>query len=460
MIHMTRDQLLACLPGADVVGEGFEFNGVEIDSRKDCSGRLFVAIRGENFDGHAFVAAAQQKGAVAAVVECSLPISLPQVVVGDCRKALGDIARGWRRSLELTLVAITGSNGKTTVKEMLGRILSASAPVHMTRGNLNNDIGVPLTLFGLASEHRYAVIEMGANHVGEIRHLVAIAEPDIVYVNNAQAAHVGGFGSLDKVVEAKGEMYAHSSAQALAVFNEDEAASEKWKASAAAERRMGFAMGAQAEIVGSYAQTDDGLSVTAKHKGVEAETHLAVMGVHNARNALAAMTLAVACGLELPAAAAALTGFAGVKGRQEIKPGPMQSRIIDDSYNANPDSLAAAIDVVAAMPGEPWLALGDMAELGAEAQAMHDDAVRYALDRGFRRCFALGEKSCAAVSQFGESGHCFAAHREMADFIAPRLAAHVNLLVKGSRSAGMDKVVDLLVASDQPNIQNRGRHAV
>jgi len=460
MIQMRSDQLINCLAASQESNGGFEFHGVEIDSRRECQGRLFIAIRGDNFDGHDFVARAAEKGAVAALVERRLALDLPQIVVADGRQALAQLARCWRRQLAPTLVAITGSNGKTTVKEMLGRILSATAPVLMTAGNLNNDIGVPLTLLGLEQGQRFAVIEMGANHVGEIAHLVSIAEPDIVYVNNARAAHVEGFGSLDKVVEAKGEMYAHSSARAIAVYNEDEASMSRWKSNTAASQHLGFSMSKAADVQGSFSSLESGLEITIGYKGGVAKAQLQVMGRHNAQNALAAMTLALACGLQLAPAAIALNGFGGVRGRQEFKQGPAQSRLIDDSYNANPDSLAAAIDVVTALPGEAWLALGDMAELGEDAQSLHDGALQYALERGIRQCFALGEKSCRAVKRFGDAGHCFTTHAEMADFIAPRLGQHINLLVKGSRSAGMDKLVDRLVDYRESVNQSGGRDAV
>jgi UDP-N-acetylmuramoyl-tripeptide--D-alanyl-D-alanine ligase len=460
MIQMHSDQLKNCLSASQESTGGFEFHGVEIDSRRECQGRLFIAIRGDNFDGHDFVARAAEKGAVAAVVERRLALDLPQIVVADCRQALAQLARCWRRQLAPTLVAITGSNGKTTVKEMLGRILSASAPVLVTAGNLNNDIGVPLTLLALEPQQRFAVIEMGANHVGEIAQLVSIAEPDIVYVNNARAAHVEGFGSLDKVVEAKGEMYAHSSDRAIAVYNEDEASVERWKANTAAAQHVGFSMLKHADVQGRFTELEAGLQLSIEYKGDMVKTTLQVMGRHNAQNALAAMTLALACGLQSAQAAAALDGFGGVRGRQEFKQGPAHSRLIDDSYNANPDSLAAAIDVATALPGEAWLALGDMAELGQDAQSLHDEALRYALERGIRQCFALGEKSCRAVKLFGDAGYCFTTHADMADFIAPRLERHINLLVKGSRSAGMDKLVDRLVDYRESVNQSGGRHAV
>ena len=460
MIAMHGQQLLDCLalpPGPPI---DFEFKGVEIDSRKDCRGRLFVAIRGDNFDGHDFVAMAAEKGAVATLVERPLALDLPQLVVADGRQALAQLARCWRRQLAPMVVAITGSNGKTTVKEMLGRILAASAPVLVTQGNLNNDIGVPLTLLRLSAEQHFAVIEMGANHMGEIAYLVSVAEPDIVYVNNARAAHVEGFGSLDNVVIAKGEMYSHCRPDALAVFNEDEPSYERWRDSAATRRHLGFSMERAADVRGQYQLAADGLEVILAHDGGEASTSLQVAGRHNAQNALAAMTLALACGLSVQRVASGLAGFAGVGGRQQFLEGPAGSRLINDSYNANPDSLAAAIDVVSGLPGESWLAIGDMAELGDDAQSQHDESLRYARDKGISQCFAFGDMSCRAVKQFGNAGHCFDSHADMADFIESRLTPGINLLVKGSRSAGMDKLVDLLVARTLAARPSGGRHAV
>ncbi|MDJ0832052.1 MAG: UDP-N-acetylmuramoyl-tripeptide--D-alanyl-D-alanine ligase [Gammaproteobacteria bacterium] len=459
MIRMSAAELTSVFPGSSTSDADYSFEGVEIDSRKPCDGRLFIAIKGEQFDGHDFVAAAQEKGAVAALVETPVDCPMPQLVVSDTRQAMAELARYWRRQLNPTVVAITGSNGKTTVKEMLGQILAAQQPILVTQGNLNNDIGVPLTLFRLSAEHRFAVIEMGANHRHEIRQLVGIAEPDIVYVNNAQAAHVEGFGSLQGVVEAKGEMYQFCSPGACAVFNADEPAVEYWRSVVATQNHLSFSSQYQADVTAEV-ELQQGIGLQLAYAGQQAQCQLQLFGAHNAQNALAAITLAVACGLQLAAAAQALEAFQGVAGRQQLVKGVKDSTLINDSYNANPDSLSVAIHVMCEMPGEHWLALGDMAELGAQALDFHKQAATQAQQAGVTRFFALGDMSCQAAREFGAAGHCFSSHQEMADFIEQQIDSNVVLLVKGSRSAGMEQVVSLLTQHNANNHPSGVSHAV
>jgi UDP-N-acetylmuramoyl-tripeptide--D-alanyl-D-alanine ligase len=449
MISMTSHQLVTLFGGQQNVEADFTFTGVEIDSRNDCSNTLFIAIKGENFDGHDFVSTAAEKGAVAALVERRLDVAIPQIVVKNCRKSLGLLANAWRKQLNPVVIAITGSNGKTTVKEMLGRILASQFQCIQTSGNLNNDIGVPLTLFRLSADDRYAVIEMGANHGDEIRQLVGIAEPDVVYVNNARAAHVEGFGSLEAVVQAKGEMYQYSSPQAIAVFNEDESAVEQWKLVCKAQKNISFSTQVEAHVTASYKNTIKGLQVTFSYLGQQEPCTIQMQGAHNAQNALAAVTLALACDLSLQQAANGLEGIGGVKGRLEFRHGIQGSLIIDDSYNANPDSLAAAVKVLCSFEGTPWLALGDMAELGADSQDLHDRAVQDSWDAGIKQLFALGEESCKAATISAENSVCFDSHDDMANYLSSRLTSDINLLIKGSRSAHMEKLVDRLV-SDKP----------
>lgn len=456
MISMMSQQLLELFPQKHSTAD-FNFSGVVIDSRQPCDGALFVAIKGEHFDAHDFVGVALEKGAAAVMVEHEVDVAIPQLIVDDCRKAMADLASYWRRKLGTKLVAITGSNGKTTVKEMLGKILSSFRPTLITKGNLNNDIGVPLTLFRLSTEHDYAVIEMGANHRDEIKHLVTLAEPDVVYVNNAQSAHVAGFGSRQGVVLAKGEMYQYASRQAVAVFNEDEDAVEYWKSISPSSHQFSFSLRQQSDVTGSFSQQGNKLRIEVSFKAQSATTEIQLQGSHNAQNAIAAVSLALACGIDLKKAAAALNGFSAVAGRQHFIPGPGGSLIIDDSYNANPDSLKAAVNVLCEQPGEPWLALGDMAELGPDAQQMHDDVITLARNSGVTQFFAFGPMSCQAAEVFSDSGYCFDTHQDMAEFIHGRLKAGVTLLVKGSRSAQMDKLVAALTLM---NTKSEGQYAV
>lgn len=462
MISMNSQQLSDIVAPVEHVQESFVFKGVEIDSRKDCSGTLFVAISGENFDGHDFVKQAADKGAVAAIVEHRVDSSIPQLIVKDSKQAMGQLACAWRKQLKPVVIAITGSNGKTTVKEMLGQILSSQQHTLKTAGNLNNDIGVPLTLFRLSEKDRFAVIEMGANHRNEIRQLMAIAEPDVVFVNNARVAHVEGFGSLEAVVKAKGEMYQYCSQQAVAVLNDDEDAVDYWKSICVTPEQILFSSQhtADVDVSAHYKTTDKGLLLTAKYRGQSAQSEVYVRGAHNVQNALAAISLALACGLTLQQAAYGLEHVTSVKGRQAFVKGVNDCQIIDDSYNANPDSLAAAVKVLCDLKGTPWLALGDMAELGDNSLALHIKAVGDARKAGVEQFFALGEKSCQSASMFGDSGFCFNRHTEMAEFLSDRLNSNINLLVKGSRSARMEKLVAALVIKDTQAEESGGSNAL
>jgi len=423
------------------------FTGVTIDSRQSCEGMLFVAIKGPNFDGHKFVDSAYRNGAVAALVEQRQPCEVAQVEVSDCKQAMGQLASYWRRQCDPCVVALTGSNGKTTVKEMLYQILARRAVTHATRGNLNNDIGVPLTLFELDRKHQFAIVEMGANHRGEIANLATIAEPDIVYVNNVAAAHLAGFGDVQGVIEAKGELYAYCGPEQQALFNADEVASQYWRGLCAAQRQITCGLDNAADVSASWSLDDATLEIEFSYRDETRGCALDVMGEHNVRNALAAVSLALLAGIEFKAAVASLAGFSGVKGRLQMLPGPAHSRLIDDSYNANPDSLQAGIRVLCSLQGSPWLALGDMAELGSEAVEIHRQAGRLARELGVEKLFGVGEMSCVASDEFGAAGYCYAHIEEMADAILSQIHQGVNLLVKGSRSAGMERLVTLLSQS-------------
>ncbi len=456
MITMSLD-LLATLLAVPSQGTGPVFSGVTIDSRKNCDGKLFIAIRGEHFDGHDYVEVACQAGAVAALVEQKLECDIPQIVVENCKQAMIELAREWRRQCAATVIALTGSNGKTTVKEMVFRILHKQAPTHATQGNFNNDIGVPLTLFELAPDDRFAVIEMGANHQGEIANLASIAEPDIVYVNNVAAAHLAGFGSVQGVIAAKGELYDYCTAEHTAVFNNDEMASRQWRENCAATRQLSCALDADADVTAQWKSLENGLNLSVNYQGQSLTVSLNVFGEHNARNALAAITIALAAGMDFHDAVNGLAGFSGVSGRLQLLDGPRHSRIINDSYNANPDSLEAGLKVLCELQGDAWLALGDMGELGKEAEALHVLAARKASDLGVKKLFGLGPLSCKASQVFGENGHCFDQVDKMAEAVLAQIHENVNLLVKGSRAAGMEKLVDRLIHHEKTG---EGLHAL
>lgn len=456
MISMPLE-LLGKILGVPSPEVNVEFCGVTIDSRKDCDGKLFIAIRGEQFDGHDYVEAARQSGAVAALVERELECDLPQVRVENCKQAMITLAKDWRRRCAATVIALTGSNGKTTVKEMVFHILNKQAPTHATQGNFNNDIGVPLTLFEMDRDDRFAVIEMGANHRGEIACLAKIAEPDIVYVNNVAAAHLAGFGSVEGVVAAKGELYDYCDEHHFAVFNNDEMASRQWRENCSAKRRLGCALDSEADVTAQWQARENGLNLSVNYQGRNESVLLCVFGEHNARNALAAITIALAAGIDFHDAVSGLSGFSGVSGRLQLLGGPANSRIINDSYNANPGSLEAGLKVLCGLPGEAWLALGDMGELGEDAEALHLQAARKASDLGVKKFFGLGPLSCKASERYGENGFCFEQVDQMAETILGQIHGNVNLLVKGSRAAGMEKLVDRLIHHEQVG---EGQHAV
>lgn len=426
-----------------------QFKGVTIDSRNDCSGQLFVAMKGDRFDGHDYVASAYKNGAIVALVESKQGCDIAQIIVPDCKQAIAMLANFWRHRCHPTVIALTGSNGKTTVKEMLYQILQKQAFTHATQGNFNNDIGVPLTLFQLSPEDRYVILEMGANHAGEIANLAAIGEPDIVYVNNAVAAHLTGFGSLQGVVDGKGELYAYCQVQHRALFNADEVASQQWRASCVAKETLSCGLNASSDLKGQWFPNDEGLALEVEYQGQTHQTLIHVFGEHNARNALAAISIAVIARIEIATAVHNLTGFEAVKGRLQMMQGPHYSRLIDDSYNANPSSLEAGIKVLCALKGESWLALGDMAELGSEAEALHKKAAQIARKQGVDKWFGIGPMSCIGSDIFGDAGYCLETIEDSVTLIRSIIHPNVNLLIKGSRSAGMDQLVEALQIKDE-----------
>ncbi|HEY5789008.1 MAG TPA: UDP-N-acetylmuramoyl-tripeptide--D-alanyl-D-alanine ligase [Gammaproteobacteria bacterium] len=440
----------AALLGARLVGAGAGFRGVSTDSRKVVPGSLFVALRGERFDGHAYVDAALAGGAVAALVERELPGSGPLLLVDDTLAALGRLAAAWRARFALPLVAITGSSGKTTVKEMTAAILGRRGAVLATRGNLNNAIGVPLTLCELGARHRSAVVELGANHAGEIDYLARLAQPGVGLVNNAGPVHLEGFGSVDGVARAKGELFAALPPEATAVVNLDDPYAGLWRELAGARRVLTFGLDPAADVGTDAAAViaENGLAprlrfpLRTPHGVVEVGVPLA--GRHNVRNALAAAAAALAAGAELETVASGLAAVATVPGRLQGRPGPGGSLLIDDTYNANPTAFAAAIELLAARPGSRWLAVGDMAELGADAPRWHAWVGEQARARGIDRLFAVGALAAHAAAAFGAHGEQFSDQAALVAALREGLGDGVTLLVKGSRSARMERVVEAL----------------
>lgn len=443
---LSLSQLTAALQ-ARLVGSDVSFDGVSIDSRSVGAGQLFVALTGPRFDGHDYLADVQAKGAVAALVEREVEgVDLPQLVVADCRVALGQLGALNRAWFDKPVAAITGSSGKTTVKEMLACILRTRGPVLATRGNLNNDLGAPLTLLEIASEHSAAVIELGASRLGEIRYTVGLTQPQVVILNNAGTAHVGEFGGPEKIVEAKGEILEGLGEGGTAVLNLDDKAFTIWHKRAGDKRVLSFALNnPQADFYASDIGRDArGCPAFTLHSAAgSVAVQLNLLGTHNVSNALAAAAAAHALGVSLPGIAAGLNAVQPVKGRTVAQITANGVRVIDDSYNANPTSMCAAIDILAGFSGRTVLVLGDIGELGQWAQEGHQLVGDYARGK-VDALYAVGSNMTHAVRAFGAEGRHFATQAELIDAVSSETASDTTILIKGSRSAAMENVVAAL----------------
>lgn len=443
---LSLSQLTAALQ-ARLVGSDVSFDGVSIDSRSVGAGQLFVALTGPRFDGHDYLADVQAKGAVAALVEREVEgVDLPQLVVADCRVALGQLGALNRAGFDKPVAAITGSSGKTTVKEMLACILRTRGQVLATRGNLNNDLGAPLTLLEIASEHSAAVIELGASRLGEIRYTVGLTQPQVVILNNAGTAHVGEFGGPEKIVEAKGEILEGLGEGGTAVLNLDDKAFAIWHKRAGDKRVLSFALNnPQADFYASDIGRDArGCPAFTLHSAAgSVAVQLNLLGTHNVSNALAAAAAAHALGVSLPGIAAGLNAVQPVKGRTVAQITANGVRVIDDSYNANPTSMCAAIDILAGFSGRTVLVLGDIGELGQWAQEGHQLVGDYARGK-VDALYAVGSNMTHAVRAFGAEGRHFATQAELIDAVSSETASDTTILIKGSRSAAMENVVAAL----------------
>ena len=427
--------------------EALAFHGCSTDSRSLAPGNLFVALRGERFDGHDYVQSAEARGARALLLERAVRHERPALVVNDSGRAMGRLARAWRERLGLPVVAVTGSNGKTTVKEMIAGILSGVGPTHATKGNLNNAVGVPLTLFGLGQRHRYAVVEMGASRAGEIAWLSAITRPDVALITQCAPAHLAGFGSLAGIARAKAEIYAGLRAGGVAVINADDKYADFWRDSCRAQPQKTFAIEAGADVRATNLEVSASLPGTCfELNAAEGRIgiRLPLAGRHNVLNALAAAACCLSLGVDLAAIRRGLEQVEAVRGRLQIKSGRQGLRIIDDSYNANPASLGVALDVLAGYAGRRYLALGDMAELGDSAREMHIEAGQKARAARLDGLFTLGELSAHAARAFGPGARHFAAFDALMRALQPLAAREVTLLVKGSRAMQMERVVRAL----------------
>lgn len=445
MIALTLGEA-ARMIAADTSGDAGDrvFSGIDTDTRRIQPGALFAALKGPNFDGHDFLAAALERGAAAALVERRQDSLLPQLVVADTLSALGRLAAIWRRRFSLPLLALTGSNGKTTVKEMLASILRQRGAVLATAGNLNNHIGVPLMLARLGTEYDYAVIEMGANHPGEIAYLTDLARPDVALITNAGPAHLEGFGSIEGVSRAKGEIYTGLSVDGVAVINADDQYAGYWHGLNADRRIVDFGLDRPAAVRGEVLGPG---RFRLRIGGEVTDITLPLPGRHNVRNALAAAAAAHAVGAGLDAILAGLESMQPVTGRLLTLYGRHGCTLIDDSYNANPASLAAGLETLVAGGEANWLVLGDMAELGAGAEAAHAEAGELARRLGVERLFALGPLSKSACHAFGAGSGHFGTVEALTEALGAALAAAdppPRILVKGSRSMRMERVTRAL----------------
>jgi UDP-N-acetylmuramoyl-tripeptide--D-alanyl-D-alanine ligase len=439
--------------GGQLAGGDATFTALSTDTRTLAPGELFVALSGPRHDGNAFVGQAAVHGAIAALVSRPVDVAMPCLVVPDTRLALGRLGALWRQAARARVVAVTGSNGKTTVKEMIAAILRRRGRVLATLGNLNNDIGVPLTLTRLQDED-YAVVEMGANHLGEIGYLSGLAQPDVALLNNAGLAHLEGFGSPEAIARGKAEILTGLAADGVFVYPADSPWVPLWRELAAGRRCACFGLAADADITSPGAAVlrwdDAGFHqrFALRAGGATVEIELPLAGMHNRLNALAATAAALALGATLDDARAGLATLRPVPGRLAPRRRADGGWLVDDTYNANPDSVAAAIAVLAAASGRRILALGDLAELGAGAAALHAALGERARAAGIDALYTVGALSAAASVAFGEGARHFASRQAMADALRATLGPGDLVLVKGSRSARMEGIVASLVAEE------------
>ena len=464
-MKLSLHQVLAWVSGARAVGlvDEVVVHRVHTDSRTVQSGDLFVALRGEKFDANHFIDQVKAQGAVAVLCEphgeaMALAQGLSAVVVPDARIALGELAAGWRAQFDLPLIAITGSNGKTTVTQMVASILRAHAPEHSlsTQGNLNNDIGVPLTLLHLRAHHRIAVVELGMNHPGEIAYLARLAKPTVALVNNAQREHQEYMGTVEAVAYENGAVLQALPADGVAVFPADETYTQVWTQLANPRPCRSFALQAADVSAAVVLWTSGAWQFTLKTAEGTAPVRLHIAGRHNVKNALAAAACALAAGVQLAAVVQGLQAFEPVKGRSRALLLNMNGQalsLVDDTYNANPDSVRAAIDVLAELPGPRLMVLGDMGEVGDQGPQFHAEVGAYAAERGIEALYTLGELCIDAAKAYGPARH-FESMASLREAVLAQAMDFQSIVVKGSRFMKMEQVVEALV-QQATNINNK-----
>lgn len=441
---------LATLLGGNAPARDCEISGTAIDSRKVEQNTLFVALKGEQVDGHDYLAAARQAGACAALVQQQQDDALPQLVVADVVKAFGQIATYWREQSDAKIIAITGSNGKTTVKEMVAAITAQCGSVTATQGNLNNELGVPLTLTQLNDSTDYAVIEMGANHAGEIASLVAMAKPDVALINNVAAAHLEGFGDINGVAAAKAEIYAGLAENTFAVVNNDMPFVATWQIELKGKQLITFALENEAEITAQNLQIDpDASHFMVKLDDEFHHINLPLPGRHNVANALAAISVTKALNIPAQAMVKGLSSMTSVPHRLQLRTGVNASHLLDDSYNANPGSYQKALQALTAFHSQHWLVLGDFAELGSESEAIHYQMGTDAKKAGVSRLWTVGVQSQKASNAYGIGAQHFESVSALENELKSALTNDVTCLIKGSRFMQLDKLADALAAEGE-----------
>lgn len=424
-----------------------EFYQVSIDSRTIKPGELFFALTGPNFDGHDFITMAQEKGAAAAVVSRSIKAGIPVLQVADTRIALGKLAALHRQKFPIPLIALTGSCGKTTVKEMLRSILQEKGEVLASQGTLNNDYGVPLTLLKLTAAHQFAVIEMGANHAGEIAYLTALAKPRVALINNVAPAHLAGFGDIAGVARAKGEIFQGLSAEGIAIINADDAFADYWSNQLGDKKILRFGKSHNADFTARdwHADANYCFSFTLCSPSGEIAITLPLPGEHQINNALAAAAATTAIGVSLATIKAGLEKTHPVTGRLLLRQGINNTHIFDDSYNANPGSVAAALQVLAQRPGQRVFVMGEMRELGEHEAEYHADIGQLAKKLGIHYLYAYGDLTRFAAAAFGTGSYHFASQADLIKALQQILQPEMTVLVKGSLSTQMKNVVVALI---------------
>lgn len=448
-MNMMLSEIAGCVQGR-LVGEDIAISSVSIDTRAIQSGQLYIAIKGQNFDGNEFVAEAAQAGAAAAILHPGVTVAIPHIVVSDTRLALAELAGAWRKKAAVSVVGVTGSNGKTTVKEMVAAILAINGNTLFTQGNLNNDIGVPLTLLRLNEQHHYAVIEMGANHPGEIEYTSQYAQAGVVIITNVGAAHLEGFGSVDGVAKAKGEIIQTLKPDGVAVLNRDDDYFDYWKSVAGTRKVLSFGMDGQASVTAHSVKTEIvNNQFATTFELVSAEGALTVKlkfaGRHNVVNALAATAACLAMGIGLQQIKQGLESVKPVTGRLQPLVSRLGNIVIDDTYNANSASLKAGLDVLANCDGKHWLVLGAFGELGPDSPKIHEQMGELIKASGVERLLAVGCDARNTVKAFGEGAVFFDNQNDLIDVLKQELKGNEAILIKGSRAQRMENVAAALV---------------